>query len=312
MKRITREIFKSLNWPSEGLDTLSRRPTPYNISRNRNLHPTSVYREWRALFDSGVLKKVIFLPADLVVQRHFLIFSDVTKKDFNRITSNIGRMYFLETVGFGEVYGAAGNLRNMEDSHWAITIQLLDSSNVLAPRQAELISSFLGGGYRMVDFPQDRNLSNLSDKLERVVREVSYEDIYGIRTRELSTRLDIPERTVRRRIDLLLQRRMIHAFPLIDLAAIRGFSTAVVLGHLKTNAPIPSMTALVRHSKVLSERSLNYEVYCGVARILLYFESAEELERAVDELSRIFQNFALLTRYVRVFNEKVSPSFYGK
>ncbi|MDG7000752.1 MAG: hypothetical protein JRN15_16790, partial [Nitrososphaerota archaeon] len=59
MDKITREIFRAWNWPTDHLKNFSQRPTPYRISKIARLNLNSVYRKWNYLFSHGDVESAL-------------------------------------------------------------------------------------------------------------------------------------------------------------------------------------------------------------------------------------------------------------
>ena len=212
-------------------------------------------------------------------------------------------------IRLGRIYRATGEFENLEKSPWAIIAELVGSSNILAKKQTLLVSQLLEFNLPVIDVSQETSRLDQPINLERLAREISYSDIYSIRVDELSEQLNLSPRTVRRHIDRLLKERILLTFPLINQSVIRGFQTAVAFGITKREISTQSFPKLLKDSPGISEEYLLYKMYGGMNTVLLYYETMDELDQIVEELSKIFDSFALLIRYETIFNESMISSF---
>ncbi|MEM0312916.1 MAG: hypothetical protein QXV17_09885 [Candidatus Micrarchaeaceae archaeon] len=307
MDNLVKEILRSWNWPTEDSTSFFQIPNPSNISRKRKLNPTSVYRKWKFLFESGYVKKVMLLPADSLVNRYAVMLKGVEHSDFASLTSKVEDKYFLEKVHFYRVYEAGGNFGSLKRSGGILFLEFIGSSPELKIKQAKLISEQLSRNSRIIPLPQfNRSVPvSLSPKLLPLLRKLSYSNLYEIDVKSLGSTFNISNRTVRRWFNILLKNDAIFLFPILNQSLISGFNTFVV--NISDSKDIIGRLLLKKamNLDLMRKRYLLYRFINDTLNFILYYDFPEELDDAVNDISSLFKNFAVFYRHETFFNEFV-------
>ena len=308
MDKAIKTIFRSWNWPSDDSDTFSKRPTPYHISKNSYLNPGSVYKAWNTIFSKGFVRKVIFLPSSNLARRSTAMIMDITKKELDTVVEKLSDVYFVEMTHTGHVYDATGEMGGMKDIGWILILELIDTSSDLLPKQVKILSEIIGNCYSINVMYRDNAFDDI--KLDQVSshlsRNISYKSIYDVDAGILSQELGKSRRTVIRKLDLLLRERCFTAFPVLNQAAISGFSVFVV------DIKIPDdSNALKVFQEALRLPSVfeNYLLYRNdntTLLLLLSYNSIAELEKCVEELHSAFSDFMVVTRFETFLNKNLN------
>lgn len=307
MDRISKEIFRSWNWPGEGNFNFSNRPTPYNISRDRFLSPSSVYKSWNYLFDNSYVKKVVLLPSDAIARRRAVILSGASHKDVSAIVSKMEDAYFLEMVHYGHVYGAGGVLENLRHDGEMISLELVDSPGELADKQARLVSGFPRSDIDVIPLPSvTQPTSNLTEKQIELVRKLAYGDLYKVTLKDTASLINTSQKTAGRWINRIIEENAMYAFPVLNQSAITGFNICVVIAQYETGKQSGSVLDSLKLLELISERYLLYRMMDGTLTLLLYYDSPGELDRIVDELANTFKSYALFTRFETYLNDHIN------
>lgn len=300
-----KEIFRSLNWPTIGREKYSERPTPYNIAKNKHIGSSTVYRKWHWLFDQGAVKRVPLLPADYVVNRQLVFFSHASQDHFERLSAKMNRLYFLEMLHLGHVYYASGLMDDLNSGSGLILAELVDSSCTKAPRQAELLSEFMGDGVTTVQQKGIRKKVELDKKLIQVVERIAYSNLIGMSIDQVSSYYKVSDRTVQRWLNIILKSRGLIAYPLLDQSVIRGFDVAYVNAHNINGMGEIALLKKLREMPLVSERYLLYRFVGANVTLLIYYDSRGELDECIEQLQETFDSFVLVTRFRTSFNERV-------
>lgn len=307
MDDITREIFRSWNWPEQGLSKFSQRPTPYNISKFRDFHPSSVYRHFNELFEAGYVRKVVFLPSDPVVKRKAIVLTGARYDEVSKLVSRMKEFPFLEMIHYAHVYRAFGAMEHLTFGDTIISAELIYSNDEQVVKQSNLLSNSLNDGVAVTVLPFNNVKSevNVDSKLMLLARNIAYRDIYRTRLSDIASESKISIRTAEQRMDTLLARRLSIAFPLLNQSIIKGFNVAVVTIPSLENHDLVSVREMVMGLETISQRYLLYRHMDGSLNMLLYSESPGELDRCVEELRSLFRTFAVLTRFETYLNDYV-------
>lgn len=307
MYDITREIFRSWNWPDNGNCKYSHRPTPYNISKFADFHPSSVYRRFNELFDFNFVRKVIYLPTDPIVKRKALVFTGAKHEDISEMVSKMEEFPFLEMIHYAHVYRSFGGLEHLNIGDSIIFAEIIGTREVDIIARSRKLLDVLGEQVRITVLPPSKTNkeSTLDPKLVILARNLSYRDIYTNRLSDIAAPLNVSPRTAERLLDSLLSRNMLIAFPLLNQSEIKGFNVAVVsIPTLEDVDPI-ALKKLIMGLPMLSQRYLLYRLIDGTLNLLLYYEAPKELDECVDELSPLFRTFAVLTRFETYMNDHI-------
>lgn len=307
MDDITREIFRSWNWPGNGHSKYSHRPTPYNISKFADFHPSSVYRRFNELFDFNFVRKVIYLPTDPIVKRKALVFTGAKREDVSEMVSKMEEFPFLEMIHYAHVYRSFGGLEHLNIGDSIISAEIIDTREMDIVAQSRKLSDVMGEQVRITVLPPSKTNKEpvLDPKLIILARNLSYRDIYSTRLSDIAAPLKVPVRTAERLIDSLLSRNVLNAYPLLNQSEIRGFNVTVVsIPTLEDIDPI-ALKRMIMELPMISKRYLLYRFMDGTLNLLLYYEAPKELDECVDELSSLFRTFSVFTRFETFMNDHI-------
>lgn len=261
MDKITKEIFRSWNWPSDSFSNFTQRPTPYKISKMRYLNLGVVYKSWNQLFDRGDVRKVYLLPEDWFVDRRVVILPGVGKDDLKLILPFLEKTSFLEMVHFGHIYFAKGNMEVLKNGCETLFLELVDSSDRLVIEQISHLLKGMSRDIGPIHIPyREFNNTELNEKLLDLARKIAYSDIYRIDINSLAEEFLTTPRTVVRRIDTLIDMGTFRSFPFINQSVIAGTNVMVVNGQFPEGKTMHNLMEQVFSKQVISENYLLYRV----------------------------------------------------
>jgi len=307
MDLLTKEIIRSWNWPSENKSDFSKKPTPYNISKNLGIGASLVYKRWKNLFETGFVKKVILLPHDSLVGRQTIIFSDVEPSDWKQLLLNMENAYFLEKAHFYHTYDAHGTLNKLKNPSRIIMAELINSAQDFKLIQAKLLLSIMQRDIKIIDLPHFNFYSTISinQKLIPVIRKLSYSNLYALKLKEISPSFNISTRTLNRWMNLVLKEQGLRAFSVLDQAVISGFNTFVLTVPLGNNQDEGSILRQLMRIDLISHNYLAYRIINGLLNVVVYYDFPNELDKCVDEISGFFNDYAIFYRHQTYFNQFV-------
>lgn len=304
MDRVTREIFRSWNWPSDGSRTYANRPTPYNISKLKQLSPASVYRKWKALFEEEFVRNVYLVPSERLGARRTVLIMDV---DENSVEAAVGRLedaYFGEMIHTGHLYRSHGTFSKFMDGKDTVTLDLLADSESLALKQANLL--FGHGGVKLKAFMlpgENTHKAILTGKQEEIMNAIAYKSLYDLDLSHIATQLNISRKTVNRRIDSILAQNMLTAHPILNQSRVRGLNLYMIVAEIPAGMKTQEVHERLIKLNLFGERYLVFRPGVKITGILLYSESPGEIDEISDEITGLIPDNAILTRFTTYFNE---------
>lgn len=233
------------------------------------------------------------------------MFTNVNYDDFSAVISSMSKLYFLEFLHFGHVYESSGMLKGLTKSSNVIGAEMVNSSSRLAPIQADLISEFMNSEAGIVTLPYEDKPNELDEKLTTLATYLSYSDLYGTSIGDMASLLNVSHRTAERRMDALLERRALVAYPILNQSVIRGFEVAKVYGIPRDGSSASQVRSHLAKMPHMSEKYLLYELMNNAMTLLFYYVSSGELDECARELSDVFDSFLLMTRFETSFNRNV-------
>lgn len=307
MDEIVKEIIRSWNWPLEGTKKFSDRPNPFNVSRKNNLSSGTVYRKWKFLFESGYVKRIIFLPADSIVRRSAVLITGVERKNFNAIILKMKNYYFLEKAHFYLIYDASGVWNTLKNLRSVILLEFVNSTPELKIKQTRLLMSSVSKNYKIIPFADydSSNYVDLDRRLLRLCARLSYSDLNVIDLNKFASDFSVSEKTINRWLDSLLAKRVVALFPVFNQSLISGFNTAVAMISDPDDRSGKLVLGKVMKLDLLFRRYLVYRVINGTLKVILYYDFPEELDKITYELATQFNDFALFYRHETTFNDSV-------
>ena len=306
MDKITREIFRAWNWPTDHLKNFSQRPTPYRISKIARLNLNSVYRKWNYLFSHGDVEKVFLLPSDSLVQRHGVLITGVSNGNIQKFVSAMDNAYFLEMVHSGHVYEATGKMEMFKNTGTIAFLEFIDSSYEVVQKQARLLLEFVNSDIVTMPLP-DVHIppTGLNEKLQSVARSIAYSNLYDASVKGIASKFGVSSKTASRWIESILDKRALSAWPLLNQSVIRDFNTFIFTVRSSNEINASSLLRRAMNLELVSQRYLLYRLINGSLSLLMYYDSTGELDRCVDEFSSVFSDFVVITRFKTHLNRQV-------
>ncbi len=310
MDKTIKLIFRSLNWPGHNVQKFSSRPTPYNISKNLNLNPATVYRNYGSLFSSGYIKNLIFLPSPLIARRQTVEIKGLDSDEIGQTISKLFRIYFVEMAHKGYVYHVSGKMKLSNSTDWLLTVNLIDSSPEIITKQLKILLDFsdLSSREVLVSKEQYSTLPSMDLNVRRIMDYISYRNMFEVKIKDIAENSGKPVRTVTRKLDDLTRRRYFSTYPLLNQSLVKGFGLFVVVilkDDLKDEVKLHDVLNLPK----LSENFLLYYDSSSYFNILLYYDSMSEMDVCIEEIETLCNSFIVLTRFESFLNSEISLIF---
>ncbi len=291
----TRTIFRSWNWPNDENHRFSQRPTPNHISKVSFISPGRIYRSWNNLFQNGYVRRVIFMPSENAVRKSTAIIPNGTYEDFQEMRKKVDDYPFVETVHYGRIYAAGGSFAEiMSPGKSVISMSLTDTSREDSVKISRLMSGKRNDSLVMLGPPDHEKAETENIRYIPILRELAYKSIYEVQISQISQRMGINLRTARRKIDRIISKRLVYAYPVLNQVSIKGFNLFIlILGSQLGQQEFYNSL----NEGVLGERYLLYLKSGNILSSLFYYENLQEMDHLIDEISKKWNDYLILTRF---------------
>jgi hypothetical protein len=298
-------ILSSLNFPDFDYYKFSERPTPYVISRRYGYSPASVYKTWKILEKVGALNKLIFIPA--YKERFFYIITGVSQTKLHILECNLDNLYFLEFFYTVKIYRGKFREDNMSCSD-GVFLSILADSSKKAYSSSVILCNIMGIDYHNI---LDININQQGDLRVtdggKLLKYMAYSNFSNINFFQVSQVLHISERSVRRRLNLLLQQRKLELLPILDQRKIPGINTAmaIIIKSSLTSSKINQIPVTQPPVKIWIKENRNFY------SIFFIYSTLEQLDTISEEMYKSGIDYFIFIRFNTTFNTVIKESLFG-
>lgn len=279
---ISKNVIRKFQWPSGEDCRYVGKPSIYRMAKDFGVHPKVVKSRLTELYESGLIRGVRFYADDKFMpwKRYFILVSKV--RDAPAVIRNHFQEFtFVERVIFGTLY-----VPDSVDPLNALAKEREFSSiSVIAPNEAgmkemvKLIERAFKGTLNISDIMED---SSQKDKLLNkvdltITNEIMNQDPLKMSINVMAQKLAIPSRTLRRRVERLLDRKVIYEEVSLDTSKSQG----VLITSVIMKGDFDKWLPLISKSQFLKDRLLLYKNF---ARFSFFIFCTETLS-AIDDLT---------------------------
>ena len=229
--RISRDIIKKFQWPTDGLDRFSNRPCVYRIAKELHIHPQVVRNRLSELFDSGFINAIKFYANDRFmpwVRYHILM--NQSKEITVAVVNDFESLPFVERVIVGtlrsKVYGDSGKIAVTEKDFGIVSVIAFNDDDL--KRKMKLLPNCMKQDENIIEIM--KGSARKSDSISRlelsIVNGLLRQDPLKASLTKLSEDLCIPLRTLRRKVDNLIHNGVIYEE--VSFNADRATGTLIV------------------------------------------------------------------------------------
>ena len=291
----TRTIFRSWNWPNDENYRFSQRPTPNHISKVSFISPGRIYRSWNNLFQNEYVRRVIFMPSENAVRKSTAIIPDGTYEDFLEMRKKVDDYPFVETVHYGRIYATGGSFAEITSpGKGVISLSLTETSREDSVKITRLMSGKRDDNLVMLAPPDQEKVATEIIRDIPILRELAYKSIYEVQISQISQRMGINLRTARRKIDRIISKRLVYAYPVLNQVSMKGFNLFILIlgSQLDQHEFYNSL-----NEGVLGERYLLYLKSGNILSSLFYYENLQEMDHLIEHISKKWNDYLILTRF---------------
>ena len=305
MNKITRQIFRSWNIYEE---TPLIMPTPYKISKFLKASPGAVYKEWKTLFSTGFIKKVILMPSDAIARRTEILFPCTADDTPWKVIDILQEPYFMESMHIYHVYHIKGIPEKINKNRWIGDVRIINSSTKTLGNQIKLILNGIIENDDIITFSNNRDKNSTYDGRDAttsLIPYLAYKDIYKLKLKDIADGVGISTKTVSRKLEKAILNGDLVYFPVLNQAVLAGDN--IFICDL-FNSEINSGNELLNrfsNMPLVYERYLLFHFNTNSIHILLYYNTIEELETCVNELRTLSSTFIITTNFKMYFNDNV-------
>ncbi len=304
MNKIMREILRS--WNTYGETTLIR-PTPYKISKFLNVTSSMVYKEWKTLFSTGFIKKVILRPSDRFAGRAYVFFSHEVNNTPKEIINVLKKPYFVENINICHIYSTAGIPEQINKNRWMSHIEIINSSSKTLNKQIELVFNGIikNDDVIMLGNTERDSTCNEDNITKQLISSLAYKDIYAFTLNDIADSLKISTRTVSRKLEKIIFNGDLTYFPVLNQSVPTNNN---IFTCYLFNSKISSGNELLKkfsNMPLVYERYLLFYFTNNYINIILYYNTTEELETCINELMTISASIITASNFKRYFNDDV-------
>jgi DNA-binding Lrp family transcriptional regulator len=289
-------ILASLNFPDSNYYKFSDRPAPYVISKRYGYSPASVYKAWQILEKTGSLGKLILLPTRR--ERFYYIITGVPPANVKILESNLGNLYFLEYLYRIKVYRARFWGKNMSCSD-GVFVSILADSPKKGYSSTVILCNLMGASQsNILDINVIHKCDIGTNEQGKLLNYIAYSDISTINFSEASQAMNISQRSVRRRLNLLLQQQKLELLPVLDQTKIPGINTAMAL---IMKSPVTSNNIKEISTAIPATQIWNREIQ-NFYRVFFVYSTLEHLDTVAEELQANNMDYFIFIRFKIIFN----------
>ena len=287
--RISRDIIKKFQWPTDGLDRFSNRPCVYRIAKELHIHPQVVRNRLSELFDSGFINAIKFYANDRFMPWvRYNILMNQSKEIMDAIVDDFESLPFVERVIVGtlrsKVYDDSGKIA-VTDKDFGLVSTIAFNDDDLK-RKMKLLPQCLKLDENIIEIM--KGTARKSDSISRlelsIVNGLLQQDPLKANLTKLSEDLSIPLRTLRRKVDNLIHNGVIYEE--VSFNADRATGTLIV--YIIMLCPYDKYLPRILQDKFLENRMLLYKNLSRFSFFIMHaanFAEVDEIEEGFRKIN---------------------------
>lgn len=284
---ISQRVIQRFQWPASSEDSFATRPSAYRIAREMCVHPKVVKVRFNEIFGSGLINNIQFLVDDrfMSYKRYFILteqFGSVTRSRIDELFS----YPFVEKITFGTIRDVSlSDQLNFGLEQPFTGVWLLAKNSQELDTSISLICPYLTESARNIHVLK-RNIIN-TEPLGRmsvsIINMLSKMHPLSANLKEISTAIGIPLRTLRRRVDSLIQKGALHIDVSFDTEKVRG----VIVMFFTLNMQIKGNTLPIASDSFLQSRFLMCRDYTPFSNVVFFAQNFGEFDEILERMIRI-------------------------
>ncbi len=283
LDEISKDIIRKFQWPIGGSPRYTNKPSIYKMAKELHVHPKIIKNRLNNLFESGIIRGVKFYADSRFMpwNRYFLL-----TRGGNEFAKEVFRHFlefsFIERIIFGTI--KLPNLANHEND---LTVEKeFSSMSLIARDDLEMkkrlidVEEILGHKMNPVEiikeFPQQKE-KLVSYSENSILNVVLYQNPMTMSIAKIAQILGIPARTIRRKIENMLEKGVIFEEVSLDTSLANG----VILPSIIMTGNCQKWLPVISDIKLLHERLLLYKNWSRFSFFIFYAENFYTVDQLI-------------------------------
>ena len=284
---ISQKVVQKLQWPASSEDSFATRPCAYRIARELNIHPKVVNIRFSEIFGSGLINNIQFVVDDrfMSYKRYFILTEQIGSVTRSRI-DELFAYPFVEKVTFGTIRDVSlSDLLNYGSEQPFTGVWLLARNSQELDTSIGLIFPYLTESSRNIQVLKRNNITTepLGGLSVSIMNMLSKMPPLSANLKEISTAIGIPLRTLRRRVDVLIQKGALHIDLSFDTEKVRG----VIVMFFTLKMQVKSNTLPIANDSFLQSRFLICRDYTPFSNVVFFAQNFSEFDEILERMMRI-------------------------
>ncbi|OWP57076.1 MAG: hypothetical protein B2I17_02640 [Thermoplasmatales archaeon B_DKE] len=285
---ISRSILRRFQWPMDGNCRYVSKPSVYRIAKDLNVHPKVVKSRLTEMFDSGLIRGVKFYADDSFMPwRRYFILTGRTKRVPRTVHDHFPELPFVERVIFGTLYVPnsvnPSDALTVESEFASISVIALNDEDL--KKKINVLERQFGGKLDIIEILKDplKEGRVLNGMNLAIVNAIMYEEPLNMNINDMAQKLGVPARTLRRRVQKLLDDNVIYEEVSLDTNKPIGvlITSVIMKGDLHNWLPT------ISRCKFLDDRLLLYKNFSRYSFFIFYTENFSAIDDLTAEVSKI-------------------------
>ena len=282
LDEISKGIIRKFQWPMGESSRYIHRPSVYRMALEFKVHPKVIKSRIKSLLDTGVIRGVkLYADSKFMPWNRYFILCKATAGLSQEIYSYFQELPFVERVVFGTL-----KLPNPTDTGADSTVDTeFLSISVIASNEPDMKSK-TGLLEETLGFPLDimEVINDFQDKVKivnaveySILNIILYQNPMSMSIADIAQKLSIPGRTVRRKIEKMLDDGVIYEEVSLDTSMAHG----ILLPSIIMVGDYREWLLPICESKFLRERLLLYKNWSRFSFFVFYADTFSTIDQIV-------------------------------
>lgn len=285
---ISREIIRRFQWPRGESSKYISKPSVYRMAKELQVHPKVIRSRISNLFESGVIREVRFYAdSKFVPWNRYFILCNSSASFPQEIYNHFRELPFVERVIFGTIKLPKSSIDNddltMEKEFSSISLISSDDSDMKVKK--DFIEQKLGWPLNIMEVTNDspRKEKLLTHSEHSILNVILYQNPLSMSIADIAQKLKIPARTVRRKVEKMLEEGVIYEEVSLDTSMTHG----VLLPSIIMTGDYQKWLPTIYKSKFLHERLLLYKNWSRFSFFIFYAETFSVIDQLIRDVKAI-------------------------
>jgi DNA-binding Lrp family transcriptional regulator len=252
-----------------------------------NVHPKVVNTRVNEIFGSGLINNIQFVLDDrFMFYKRYFIFTD----QFGSITRNRVDDLFTYPAVEKVTFGTIRNVNLYDQVNFGLEqpftgVCLLAKDSMDLDRSIRRIWPYLTESERNIQILRKKVITAepLGSLSVTIINKLFKMHPLSANLKEISTSIGIPLRTLRRKVDRLIQRGALHIDVSFDTEKVRG----MIVMFFTLNLPIEGNTLPIANDSFLQSRFLMFRDYTPFSNAVFFAQNFSEFDEIMERVVRI-------------------------